>query len=173
VKRKAGLHKEHRKILDRALSSLDSAIASLRKYIGELQPNQNELGLVDCIRAKVNDAHYSTLFLVNLNLQMEEDSIFDPNRINHIVEILGESLSNIARHASAKNVDIQAARKNEDLVLTIEDDGKGFTLESQSSGFGLRNMRDRTRLLGGNLEVDSLPNQGTKITLTVPWEETH
>ena len=104
-------------------------------------------------------------------MRLPENINFEPSRSHHVLEILGESLSNIARHANAKKVNVLVTRKNEYLVLVIKDDGKGFDSNSPSRGFGLRNMRDRTRLLEGRLEIDSHPNQGTKVLLIVPWEE--
>ncbi|RLC98323.1 MAG: hypothetical protein DRI65_18360 [Chloroflexota bacterium] len=171
VKRNTNLDEKYVKNLDRALGGLDSAITSLRKYIGKLQPDHIDSNLAVSIRTKANDARFSSLFSIELEINLPKNAIIEPSRAHHILDILGESLSNIARHANAKRVNILAKRIDGDLELVIEDDGKGFEFDSTSPGFGLRNMHDRARLLGGKLMIDSHPKQGTKVKLLVPWEE--
>ncbi|VAW30960.1 hypothetical protein MNBD_CHLOROFLEXI01-1209, partial [hydrothermal vent metagenome] len=55
--------------------------------------------------------------------------------------------------------------------LTIHDDGRGFTPDGQAAGYGLRNMRDRARLLSGQLHIQSQPDEGTTIILSLPMED--
>jgi signal transduction histidine kinase len=54
--------------------------------------------------------------------------------------------------------------------MTIQDNGVGFACDDHD-GYGLRNMRDRARLLGGQLEVTSASGQGTTLTLDIPWSD--
>jgi len=103
---------------------------------------------------------------------------FDPDRIWQLVQeervnvlaIVGEALSNIVRHAQARQAKISAHAANGRLTLSIQDDGRGMTNGLQA-GYGLRNMRDRARLLGGQLEVTSASGKGTTITLDIPWKD--
>jgi signal transduction histidine kinase len=55
-------------------------------------------------------------------------------------------------------------------MLTIQDDGIGFQEKSNGKGYGMRNMRDRARLLGGTLRIESSSGKGTTILLSAPWE---
>jgi signal transduction histidine kinase len=66
---------------------------------------------------------------------------------------------------------VEATSRDGQFVLNITDDGVGFTPHPlEESGYGLRNMRDRARLLGGELAIASEPGKGTRVTLVVPWK---
>jgi len=91
-------------------------------------------------------------------------------RTDHVLAIVGEALSNVIRHARAQRVRIIARRADHRLRMTIQDNGVGFACDDHD-GYGLRNMRDRARLLGGQLEVTSASGQGTTLTLDIPWSD--
>jgi two-component system sensor histidine kinase UhpB len=77
-------------------------------------------------------------------------------------------MANIVRHANARNVSIQAHDLGEQLQVIIKDDGTGMALTVQP-GYGLRNMRDRSRILNGELRFSEPSGKGTTITLEIPW----
>ncbi len=158
--------------LDRAMTVLNEAIASLRTYIGQLRPGPLDVSLAEGLRQQASDPGLTTLMSVALELDLPAEESASPLRTAHMLAISGEALSNAARHASAQRVVLRAHRDGEQFTLRIEDDGQGFSTESVAAGYGLRNMRDRARLLGGNLVIDSEPGRGTRVTLTAPWEET-
>jgi signal transduction histidine kinase len=88
--------------------------------------------------------------------------------------ILKEALANVERYAHASRVDIHLRRLGDRVVLTVADDGDGFEppddLEALSGvgSFGLAGMRERARLAGGELSVESEPGDGTVISVWVP-----
>lgn len=87
-----------------------------------------------------------------------------------------ELLSNIGKHAHATQVDITIRRSNGGVVLTVADDGVGFDLDAPrasglSGGFGLVGLRERVALLRGQLQIDSAPDEGTCVRVTVPLHE--
>jgi signal transduction histidine kinase len=84
--------------------------------------------------------------------------------------IADEALSNVVRHAHARRVWVTAERRNGQLEVRVTDDGVGLSGED-TAGFGLRNMRDRTRLLGGTLRIERNPPRGTQVVLSVPWDD--
>lgn len=89
----------------------------------------------------------------------------------HIFRVVQEALNNIAKHAEATVVSIVMTQRNETLQMVIEDNGKGFIAEeAPSSGrtMGLTGMNERAVLMGGSLQIESSPNKGTTIFLTVP-----
>jgi signal transduction histidine kinase len=92
--------------------------------------------------------------------------------VDHVQAILREALSNVARHARARQVFIAARREDGRLRLTVQDDGAGLR-PGAAAGYGLRNMRDRARLLGGRLEVSGTAGKGTTVSLDIPWQEEH
>lgn len=95
-----------------------------------------------------------------------------PSRVEAaLYRICGEALNNIARHAEAGRVFVRLVSTPEQVRLTVEDDGRGFDEAGISPDrHGLAGMRERAELLGGGLEVDSVPGGGTRITATVPLE---
>ena len=87
--------------------------------------------------------------------------------------ILKEALANVERYAHATRVDVHLRRLGGRVVLTVADDGAGFDvpddLDQLAGGsFGLRGMRERARLVGGDLSVESEPGDGTVISVWVP-----
>ena len=88
-----------------------------------------------------------------------------------LLRVIGEGLTNIARHARARQVWITASRKNERLRLELRDDGVGFdpaTVAEQPGHYGLLGLRERARLLHGDLEIQSEPGAGTRICFSFP-----
>ena len=81
-----------------------------------------------------------------------------------------ESLSNVARHASARHVRVTLGRVDELVLLTVEDDGKGFdqTDEQSTEHLGLSGMRERVRQFGGHVLIESAPGAGTSVTVAMP-----
>jgi signal transduction histidine kinase len=65
---------------------------------------------------------------------------------------------------------VRLKQKRVNVYFEIEDDGCGFNLKkaNTSDGMGLKNMRERTALIGGKLKIRAIPGKGTKITVTVP-----
>ena len=92
-----------------------------------------------------------------------------PNKIETACfRVAQEAITNIVRHARAKNVYIVLRKNDADLELMIRDDGIGFDVSAASDGFGLLGVRERLQLAGGTLEVDSVPGQGTTLTMVIP-----
>jgi signal transduction histidine kinase len=78
-----------------------------------------------------------------------------------------EALTNVRRHASAREAALLLAFGPDVVRLVIRDDGRGFDVPS-AGGFGLRNMRARAEQVHGTLTVHSDPDTGTTIELEVP-----
>jgi GAF domain-containing protein len=87
--------------------------------------------------------------------------------------IAQELLSNIGKHARATQVDMTLKRWNGSLLLAVTDDGVGFDPAAPraagvTGGFGLVGLRERVALLGGQLQIDSAPDEGTSVRIKVP-----
>ena len=90
-----------------------------------------------------------------------------------ILHIVQESLSNIRKHALAQNVSVTLVRGHSGLELTVRDDGIGFdpvtnTAAHSDNHVGLKIMRERSRRIGGALQVHSRPGDGVEVVLTLP-----
>jgi signal transduction histidine kinase len=85
-----------------------------------------------------------------------------------LFRIYQEALTNIARHANAKNVFSKLQLDNNEVILTILDDGIGFDLNAlgKKQTLGLLGMKERTLMIGGRFDINSKPGAGTTIVVT-------
>jgi signal transduction histidine kinase len=102
------------------------------------------------------------------------DQVFSPKEQIMVYRIIQEALTNARKHAGAKRVRLSIEPRGDRLCFVVEDDGAGFDVDrtarrdAPDRGLGLTTMRERARMLGGMLEVDSGAGRGTRITLGVP-----
>lgn len=88
-----------------------------------------------------------------------------------------ELLMNVVKHAQANKVKVSVRRVSKQIQVSVEDDGWGFDPEKvaatavRKGGFGLFSIRERLEQLGGQLEIESAPGQGTKVTVMAPLKE--
>ena len=86
-----------------------------------------------------------------------------------LYRIVQEALTNVVKHAEARNVSIVLARNGGMVTALVEDDGRGFDpAQTREGGFGIEGMRERVALLGGTLKVESRKNAGTTLKVEVP-----
>ena len=85
------------------------------------------------------------------------------------LRIAQEALSNVRRHADATFVRVRAAVEEGRLVVAVGDNGRGFDPDAVGqNAFGLASMRERAALIGGELRIESAPQDGTRVSLLVP-----
>jgi diguanylate cyclase len=85
--------------------------------------------------------------------------------------VVQESLTNVARYADVKEVDVAVSSDEISLSVQVEDQGKGFDmdlLKDSNRSFGLTGMRERTYMVGGKFEILSKPGHGTRIVAVFP-----
>jgi signal transduction histidine kinase len=88
-----------------------------------------------------------------------------------LYRIVQEALTNVIKHAGARNVSIVLTRNHGMVAALVEDDGRGFDpAHTRDGGFGIEGMRERVALLGGTLRVESRKNAGTTLKVEVPAE---
>jgi signal transduction histidine kinase len=85
--------------------------------------------------------------------------------------IYKETMNNIVKHASAKNVWIEAQWRSGTLFLKIKDDGKGFDPSILTNRNGLKNIRSRTEKWKGTTSFKTAPGNGTLIEIIIPLSE--
>jgi len=92
-----------------------------------------------------------------------------------LYRVAQEALRNIAKHAHAQTGRVSVAREDGQIVMKIADDGEGFDANESSRqyGLGLLSMRERVRMLGGTLEINSAPKTGTVATVCIPTGRPH
>ena len=88
---------------------------------------------------------------------------------NALYRIAQEALTNACKHSKSKKVMVTMAQEGQDVRLEVRDWGIGFDPESVEKGhFGLEGIRQRVRLLGGRLTIESKPGSGTLVQVVVP-----
>jgi two-component system sensor histidine kinase UhpB len=87
-----------------------------------------------------------------------------------VYRVAQEALSNAARHAGAAHVAVILRRDAKGVELTVADDGRGFAFDEADRGLGIGGMRERALLVEGELTIESRPDAGTTVRLTIPAE---
>jgi signal transduction histidine kinase len=162
-----------REQLDEISNISSQAIDEVREIAYNLRPYQiDRLGLTRAVEAMIKKVAISS----GIRFTMETDNLkgvlSKDNEIS-VYRIVQECINNIVKHSDASEAKVTMKRGEESLRLAIEDNGKGFSVEetlspeSGKDGFGLVGIPERVRLLGGTLDIQSSPNNGTIISITV------
>jgi NarL family two-component system sensor histidine kinase YdfH len=156
-------------IVTQIKSRARSALADSRQAIDDLRIVPDREGaLLNAIREEA--ARFSTSTGIPCTLQLPETLILPTSLMEHVLRCTTESLANIARHAQADHIWITLRQKDGQLWLEIRDNGLGFdSTDAPPTGhYGLIGLRERARLIGGTLDIESAPGQGTTIRLHCP-----
>ncbi len=150
---------------------VDDAIQVMHCLIGQLRPPAlDELGLPGAIEAHIRKFREQT-GLPCLLAMPDDEFTLDPIRSIAVFRVLQESLTNVAKHASASKVRIIVRKTDNELLLQVQDNGKGFDPRlCKNRSFGLSGIRERASLAGGRASIHSSPGKGSKVELRVPLE---
>jgi signal transduction histidine kinase len=151
-----------------AVSDLDNTITQIRTSIFELETTQETTGLRVELLKIAKDASRILHFEPNVNFSGPIDSVITKDQELAMLAVAREALSNCARHAAAKQVDITTTAGTDSILLTIVDDGRGFDMHGNTGGNGLRNLARRASELGGSLVITSESGGGTTLRWQVP-----
>ena len=156
-------------------SLLQRSITSLRETCADLRPAVlDDLGLAAAIDWLVRQFRERTKMQVDLAFPPELPRI--PESLStDVFRILQESLTNIARHAGARQVAVTLLADEHHLRLLVEDDGQGLQpLDSaKPRKFGILGMKERALRWQGTLEVRRSPSGGTRVELSIPIDAIH
>ena len=156
--------------LEKAELVLNDAIDDLRHSLRELKSSSESAPFPLTLRKLAEDARFRSLVDISIEIDMPEDEVLPPVRTEHVLSVVNEALANVVRHAQASQVLIAVGKQDNRFTITIEDDGIGMA-EDVQVGYGLRNMRDRARMLGGEIEFIQARGKGTRVTLDIPWKD--
>jgi PAS domain S-box-containing protein len=154
------------------LELLDNMVQSVRRISSELRPSMlDDLGLPAAIEWQLNEFEKRTGVKTSF-IEHDEELTLPRNISTNFYRVFQESLTNIARHADARQVTVELGRKDNQLLLKITDNGKGFNIQKldEKRTWGIIGMNERAAMIGGSIEIDSEPGKGTRITLTTPIE---
>ncbi|MDT3736098.1 MAG: GAF domain-containing protein [Denitratisoma sp.] len=151
--------------------ALDEAYASLRELLTQFRNRMDPLGLEHALKELV--AGYFDRTGVRLEFENRiPDLNFTVDQEVQVFHILQEALSNVARHAGAKQAWLTLEVVDGHYAFTVEDDGRGvFVMGAQPDlrhHFGISIMSERAQRLGGNIEIANRPQGGARLRLLVP-----
>ncbi|OGO16287.1 MAG: hypothetical protein A2Z02_03625 [Chloroflexi bacterium RBG_16_48_7] len=160
--------------IKRAYKILDQSIKELRRVILDLHPViLSEMGLVEGIKQHIESFFHGQQTVVNFKTVGVPHSLL-PTQDIVIYRIVLEALNNIRKHAKAAKVDVVIRFGSSEVLIRIEDNGCGFDLaatlqrETANGNIGLLSMRERAEMVGGSLNITSIPEKGTKVIVRIP-----
>ena len=158
-----------REQVEKLRTMAQEALDELRSLVFELRPPELEKdGLGGALRKHVEVLR--RLQQREIGLEIAAELPADPSRDREVLRIAQEALQNALRHADAKHVSLRLSSDDGRLLLEVEDDGVGFEPDAsglRSRQLGLTSMEERSRRLGGRLEIDSERGAGTTVRLEV------
>ncbi|MFA7279719.1 MAG: PAS domain S-box protein [Sterolibacterium sp.] len=152
---------------------LDEANHAMRSLSLQLSPPAlQELGLAPALEWLADEMLRS----FRLNVRVSDDGLPKPlaeHDLKTIFRATRELLINVAKHAQVGSAEIEARREEDRLVLSVADAGIGFAVSKDSQpsakvGYGLFSVRERIDFIGGKVQIDSSPGNGTVIVITAP-----
>ena len=163
------------KTIESVEHGLDEATTDLRELIAHCRVPIEEQGLVPAINRAVEKFRKDTG--IHILLQCEEQTLPLPSNMElNAYRIVQEALTNIKKHANAYIVRVLVNRDDEgNISILIENDGKGFDQRkihsSEGDHIGLTIMKERARHLGGELKIESEPDEGTRVELRFQYKD--
>lgn len=152
--------------------TLDETLSHVRSLATSLAPRQlNSLGLEASLRTHLSRTLDNTDVRWSLECKSRLDGLPE-DMVMAAFRITQEAITNVLRHARARNLIVQFQRKPEGLSLSISDDGQGFLPSShpgEEGQCGMAGMAERAHLLNGSLTVHSEPGKGSRIDALLPW----
>lgn len=165
--RRAALLAEGQEIVDQALDQVRDLSLGLRPSL------LDDFGLIAAMQWYVNRVAEHTGLAVHFVADPLEQRL-PPVLETTCFRVTQEAVTNVIRHAAARQVRVELHRQADTLRLTIEDDGVGFDKRRvreqaiQGGGLGLLGIHERVLLAGGQINIQSAPAQGTQITVCFP-----
>ena len=128
-------------------------------------------GFLPALESEVQQVNRTGAFTASLEISGNPQKL-DAKKELILFRIVQEALNNIIKHSGATSLQVRADFREHQFILSISDNGRGFEPSlpgvTQPLGSGLRNMRNRAAMIGGQFNLESNPDQGTLIEITIP-----
>ena len=160
------------KRLEDSIELVEETTKTIRDVMAELRPSVlDDYGLIAALRWY--GKRFSDRTGISLKLKMDEMSFRLAEKVESaLFRITQEALTNVAKHANASELVLSFEESDGLFRLIIADNGKGFDYSAVSkaevrTGWGILNMKERTQVLGGQLQIDSEPGKGTSVIIEI------
>lgn len=144
----------------------------------QLRPSLlDHLGMVAAVQRLTEDYTQKAGLQIDLQVSGFEDKRLPPATETALYRLVQEALTNVAKHARAKNVSVILKEDGASVRAFVEDDGRGFNVAevmgsaAKDKKLGLFGMEERAALVGGRLTIESMPGKGTRVSVEVPFEQ--
>ncbi|MBX9784189.1 MAG: PAS domain S-box protein [Chitinophagaceae bacterium] len=158
-------------LLERSIKNINNIIGEVRNVSRSLVPSSIEdLGLIASLNDLMDSVRATKMMEVEFYPDNDIENLIHPNTKLTLYRIVQEQMNNILKHAGAKNVLIELFAENSMIELIVTDDGQGFDITTIKRGLGLKNMRSRTELLNGTIDIKTGPDKGCKLKVQIPYQ---
>lgn len=154
----------------RLVGVAETSIRTVRELCRELRPPLlDEIGIAAAIENHLEEFSRRTDIEHRLRLDVEI-GLQSPAVATALFRILQEALTNVARHARSRRVDVLLKKEESKIVLEVHDDGIGVSRAALSApkSLGLLGMKERALAVGGTLKIQGKAGKGTRVRVTVP-----
>jgi signal transduction histidine kinase len=161
---------------DRAVSDArrmaGEALQDVRRSVGALRQTEELFAFWPSVNALIEQFR-SEQYQLTLHVEGHEEG-FSKQRLLTLYRVIQEGLTNIRKHAQARNVQLDLWFGEQEASLSLYDDGRGFDLAMQHDGYGLQGIQERLEVIGGTLTIESergnesVPGRGTRLKVIVP-----
>ena len=165
-------NQEAQEAIQQAMAEARTALAEARSAIADLRTvPESASDLQEKIQTVVQ--HFTSATGLACTVILDDIAQVPASLYEPVQRVIAEGVNNIARHAQATQVTISGRHEACEYMLAIHDNGKGFdpaAALTEGGHFGLVGLRERARLVGGHLEIESAPQQGTTLCCFLPLE---
>lgn len=160
-------------VVRQAMERARSTLAETRSSLDNLRAEETHASTGALLSARLHEqvAHFTgstgLACTVALGKLTELPSVLH----EPVLRMITEGLTNVARHAQARQAEICIGQHKEEVVIEVRDDGVGFDptrIDRETGHYGLLGLRERVRLLGGQMQIESAPGKGTCLRFTIP-----
>jgi two-component system CheB/CheR fusion protein len=173
LREQSSLDEEQDALADRAITLLDEGVEKTRTLSSELDPPVGEQSLrdaLDWLAVQMEESY-------DLAVTVEAEGALrttDKNLRFLLFRLIRELLFNVVKHADTDEACVKLIEEETRLRVVVADEGAGFdpsSLDDQGGGLGLVSVQERIRMIGGALDIESSPGEGTRVTIDVPWQQ--
>lgn len=162
-----------KEIIENAMEYTRKTLGDSRMVINNLRVTRNsEKELINAIENEI--VHVKMITTSHIVCEIAINSDLPSKLFEHIILMIREALNNCAKHAKAKNISINVYEKNNQITIGIKDDGIGFDMRKIAhlyGHYGIIGMKERAKVLGGEITITSKKRLGTYIEIIIPMEE--
>ncbi len=163
---------------DKAIEQVNDSVNIIGEAIKDLSDLSRSMsseiitnnGIIKALEHELNQLKKSGLYQITFSTTGKP--VYLSNNTELVLfRIVQEVLNNIVKHAAATDINMQLHFSQNHLIITIQDNGRGFNINENQGGAGLQNIKNRTAILKGDVQINSTGYCGTEIKIKIPLYE--